>query len=64
MPKRKRLPTLHEFAVDIDGKAVTATYEIADKCVRATHEGRQSTWPQIGGLPAEHVARMLLRELV
>jgi hypothetical protein len=64
MPKRKRPPEQRDFNAEVDGKVLHATYVVQDGCIRVSYQGRQSTWTQLGGTPAEFLARMLLREIL
>lgn len=65
MTKRKHPPRQGKVTMEIGGKAYEAPYEVeaGTITVRLVLEGR-SKCTQIGGVPEDMVARMLLRELI
>jgi hypothetical protein len=61
MKKQSAIPRI--VSVEIDGKTSTGSYAVEGKSVTVTYDMRSQTTHAPDG-PAEHVARMLLRELV
>lgn len=50
-------------AIEVSGKTYTASYAVTKKIITvSTGLGSKST--QLGSLPPEHLARILLRELI
>jgi hypothetical protein len=56
-------PTAFGVSVEVDGTVHEATYSVSSKVV-TVQSSYGSTSTQIGGLSAETVARILLREIV
>lgn len=56
-------PTAFSVSVEVDGTVHEATYSVSSKVV-TVQSPYGSTSTQIGGLSAEAVARILLREIV
>ena len=55
-------PVVEEVTIEIDGRAITASYSVAEGMVTVhTHRGSKTTL--LGNMPAHLVARIMLREL-
>ena len=60
---RKEPREYQQVTIDFDGKSYSATYFVSSKVVTVnTLYGKSST--QVGGSPAESIARRLFREIL
>lgn len=62
--KNKPLPARSEITVTVEGKTFTGSYYVESGVVTVIYGDKQPNSSQTGGTPAEHVARMLLKEIV
>lgn len=63
MSSKKRNVDSREVSIERDGKTFTGHYEVTKGIITVTY-GWKSKTTQVGGTPAEILARILLSELV
>lgn len=61
---KKPPPHIYDVETEVDGQRHTGTYSIQSGVITVNLSGHGSKSTQIGASPAEHLAKLLLGELV